>query len=677
MRTHALLLLPLLSALALPGCVDKGSSSDDSGSDDDTGASDDDDGLPAVDPDAALVILGNGAEEIPQQSTYFETTMDGIALWSFAQAELELKNVTDAPVVIDTVRLSPADGVQPEEWLVTEAYASSRLEHDLAGTTIAPGESAAFGLYFWPVAWGERDVNVVIEYDGGRAIGFVARGRGRDPGVLLGEETLVEAVWGETGETASSAGAVADTNMAAMSADASGNVFLLSNASTWSDGFSTNMAVVSLDGDGAVRWMKEWDEDYAQSNDGDENSSEGAAGAIDVGSDGFVYTAMKASTGSSNSVYRGWVTKLDPETGAVVWSKRWLPRDVSSPLAKDNASFSAVDASGTHVLVAGYTGWYDDPEGAELASSDKLLLAAYDKATGDQVWAHVIDVHPGSSDKAQALCADGQGGAYLAGVGNNDTILAHVSGVDGSSPSLDWVNVNEAVDFGSNYRHCDTDSAGNVYLALDRGGLPTWFTAVSYGLDGSMRWAKTFNEDAAGDNNNAWVARVDGDTVYFGGRIDQGFDTVQGEGFVLAADTADGAFDWGSFYYTGKGNEEIAYHRVQGLELGPDGDLLIGHSATVVQANFAHYWGHWYQTIDTFGEDPATCGDGSGLWVDYAAETSSWGSTVQWVAVTGDQETDADASLWQDAPEKVSVDEARGREGQGVESHVLFQRIRL
>jgi len=660
----------LLSVFVVAGCVE-GSGKDDSGTD--TGDTDGSDDLPPVDPDAALTIAGNGGAEIAQTSTYFETTLDGIALWSFGQAEIDLHNITDAPVVLDSITLTPHDGVQDEEWLVTEAYAPTRAEHDFAGTTIAPGESGSFGLYFWPVEWGERDVNVVISYDGGREIGFVARGRGRDPGVLKDVDTLTEQVWGETGETASSAGAVADTYMTGMTADDSGNVFILSNAVTWSDSFSTNMAVVSLDGDGAVRWMKEWDEDYAQSNDGDENSSEGAAGAIDFGSDGYVYTAMKASTGSSNSVHRGWITKLDPDSGAVVWSKRWLPRDTTSPLGKDNSSFSAVDASGTHVLVAGYTGWFDD----DLASSDKFLLAAYDKSTGDLEWSYVMDIHPGYSDKAQALCADGSGGAFIAGVGNNDTIVARISGVDGGSPSVDWVNVNESVDFGSNFRHCDVDSSGNVYLALDRGGLPSWFTAVSYDGSGGLRWANTFDEGNAGDSNNAWVTRVSGDTVYFGGRIDQGFDTVQGEGFVVAANTADGSYDWGTFYYTGKGNEEIAYHRVQGLEVGPDGSLLVGHSAAAVQANFTHYWGHWYDAIDTFGDDPATCGDGSGLWTAYDIETSSWGGTVDWVQVSGFQESDADHSLWQDAPTKVSVADARTREGQGVESHVLFQRLSL
>ncbi len=675
MRLSAPLASLLLVSLAASACVE-GSGKDDSAADTaaDTGAPNDDTGLPPVDPDAALAISGNGGVEIPQASTYFETTLDGIALWSFGQAEIDLTNITDQPVTIDAITLSPAEGVQPEEWLVTEAFAGNRIEADFAGTTIEPGAVASFGLYFWPVAWGERDVNVVIEYDGGRAIGFVARGRGRDPGVLADIETLTEKVWGETGETASSAGAVADTYMSGMSADSSGNVYLMSSAATWSDSFTPNLAVVSLDPTGEVRWMKEWQEDYNQSSEGDENSLEGAAGSIDVGSDGFVYTVMKASTSSSNSVHRGWITKLDPATGDVVWSKRWLPRDVSSPLGKDHTSYSAVDASGTHVLVAGYTGWFD---GTDLASSDKFLLAAYNKSTGDLVWSYVLDIHPGSSDKAQALCADGNGNAYIAGVGNNDTVVARISGVDGNTPTVDWVNVNESVDFGSNYRHCDVDSAGNVYLALDRGGLPTWFTGVSYDASGGLRWAKTFDESNTGDNDNAWVARVVGSTVYFGGRIDQGFDTVQGDGFLLAADTTDGAFERGAFYYTGKGTEEVAYHRVQGIEVNSAGELLVGHSATVVQANFSHYWGHWYDSIDTFGDDPATCGDGSGLWTDYNIETSSFGGRVDWVAVTGYAESDADASAWKDAPAKISVDDARGREGQGVESHALFQRLRL
>ncbi len=675
--TFSSLLICLCSPLLVLGCDDKGSSDDSASPGGDDTAIEDGSDLPDVDPDAAIGIFGNGGVEIAQTSVYFETTMDGIALWSLGQSEIDLRNISDAAVTIDSVRLSPVGDVQPEEWMVTEAFASTREELDLGGTTIAPGESASFGLWFWPVSWGERDVNVIIEYDGGRAVGFVSRGRGRDPGVLLGEETVLEKVWGETGETASSAGAVADTTMAAMTADPSGNAYLLSNASTWSDGFSTNMAVVSMDADGELRWMKEWQEDYMQESDGDENSTEGAAGAIDYGSDGYVYTALKASTSSSNSVSRGWVTKLDPATGDVLWSKRWLPRDVTSILGKDHTSFTSVDASGTYVLVAGFTGWFDNPAGDDLNSSDKFLIAAYDKSSGDVVWTYVLDIHSGYSDKAMALCSDGNGNAYMAGNGNNNTAVVRITGVDGASPALDWVNVNEAVEVGSVYRHCDTDSAGNVYLALDRGGLPTWFSGVSYGTDGGLRWAQTFDEANTGDKNNAWVTRVSGDTVYFGGRINQGFDSVQGDGFVVAASTATGAYDWSAFYYTGKGNDTIGYHRVQGIEVDSDGELLIGHSATAVQQNYEHYWGHWYKSIDTFCDDPAECGDGSGLWTALGLETTSAAGTVDWVEVTGFQETDADASLWKDAPGKVSIADALGREGQGVENHVLYQRIRL
>ena len=225
-----------------------------------------------------------------------------------------------------------------------------------------------------------------------------------------------------------------------------------------------------------------------------------------------------------------------------------------------------------------------------------------------------------------------------------------------------------------------------VYLALDRGGLPSWFTAVRYNTDGTMGWAKSFHESNSSDNDNAWVTRVDGDSVYFGGRISQGFDTVQGDGFIVKAATADGAYDWSAFYYGGKGVDDTAYHRIQGLEIDSNGDLLIGNSSTVVNMNFSHYWGHWYSSInpDDFLLDPPECGDGSGAWTDFALTTNLHtdpstidGARDNWVELTGYQESDADVSFWIDAPSKISVMDAHGRTGQGVENHVLFQRLSI
>ncbi|MEC7985765.1 MAG: hypothetical protein VX278_11425 [Myxococcota bacterium] len=667
--------------IALISCSDK---SDDSDTDSNTDTGTSDTGA-TVDSDAAIGIFGNGAVEIPQGSTYLEETMDGIALWSMGASEIDLKNISGADVTINSIVLTPAEGVLEQEWLVTEPYASAREEMVVSDTVIAPDETFSFGLWFWPMEWGYRDVDVTINYDGSRSVQFTSQGRGRDPGLLFAEETLAETVWGESGETASSSGSVADTYMAGMTADPDGNVYILANGYTWSDSFSSNMVVASLDASGDERWIKEWDEDYRQSSMGDENTSEGAAGSIDYGSDGYVYTAMSASTSSANSVTRGWVNKIDPSNGAVVWSKRFLPRDVSSPLGKDTTAFSAVDASGTYVLAAGYTGWFDDPNDANLTSSDKFLIAAYDKSDGSVVWSYVLDIHEGYSDKAQAICRDASGNAYVAGKGNDNTIVLKMSGVDSTAPSFAWVAVNETVDVGSNYRHCDVDADGNAYLALDRGGLPSWFSAVRYNSDGSLGWAKTFHEANFGDNDNAWVARVSGDSVYFGGRISQGFDTVQGDGFLLKAAT-DGSYDWSAFYYGGKGVDDTAYHRIQGLEVDSDGSLLIGHSSTVVNMNFEHYWGQWYQSINPadFQLDPPECGDGADSWTDLTLEStlttnasSIDGEYDNWVELTGYQESDADSSLWSDAPEKISVEDAHGRQGQGVENHILFHRIKV
>ena len=64
----------------------------------------------------------------------------------------------------------------------------------------------------------------------------------------------------------------------------------------------------------------------------------------------------------------------------------------------------------------------------------------------------------------------------------------------------------------------------------------------------------------------AHVVRLAGDHVIFGGMVAlKGFDTSQGDGALIKLSKTDGSLAWATMYYTGKGPDEIAEHRVKGL----------------------------------------------------------------------------------------------------------------
>ena len=157
--------------------------------------------------------------------------------------------------------------------------------------------------------------------------------------------------------------------------------------------------------------------------------------------------------------------------------------------------------------------------------------------------------------------------------------MLKVAGVDGAAPALEWVN-ELAMGTGGNVNSIDLDAAGNPYVSLDFRGATTRFAAARFSPAGALTWAKQWDPNNAGDNNNTYVVRVAGDQVLVGGRIAfQPFDTQFGEGFVMNL-TTDGAWKWGSFYYTGKGTEEICEHRVKGFALAGD-ELLVDRKSVV------------------------------------------------------------------------------------------------
>ena len=242
----------------------------------------------------------------------------------------------------------------------------------------------------------------------------------------------------------------------------------------------------------------------------------------------------------------------------------------------------------------------------------------------------------------------------------------------------------------ANINAIDLDAAGNAYLSLDRRGLPTYLSAARVNADGNLVWAKTFDESNSGPVNNTYITRVDDASgmVYVGGRVAQETaDTQFGEAFLMRLALADGAYDWGTMYYTGKGAEEIAEHRVKGIVLD-DGDLQLLVQSYTVSFNLDHYWGYWYNLMDepfadlTLGEEP---GDGSELLVDYAPNITDITNSVDFhdtdFAYNGSNQATVfpidTSSIWNAPPNAVTFEELTEREGSNPDGDNVIMRLDL
>jgi len=564
-----------------------------------------------TDPVAQTIsVYGFNSQYVGPGDDYFDLTADGIPPFSYSRHELQIVNDGAADVTIDSLVVTPEGETLEGEWSILSSASASTEPLDLAGTVIPAGGSQSFDIYFVPVESGLRTSELAISYDGGTTYAFTVTGRGRDALSLFDHgANVVEKVHGsEDGDTLSGA----------CDGDGAGNLFISGNVNGWGDSFSENIVVSRIDADGSLAWSREWNESYEQlqPDPGQNAESGGGANSLDVDG-GYVYAVGQRSQSSFNSVFQTLVMKVDASNGDLDWAVGWSPDDVPEPaMAWQSSRGYAVDASlSDRVIVAGTS--FDNAE---------VLLLALSKADGSILWSKQLDVVSGSNDRAHALAVDVSGNAWIGGITDGRGLLARVTGVDGADPQLDFAQEwNMGV--GSNINGIDVDGAGDAYLSLDRRGLPSHLSAARVGTDGSIVWSKVFDAANAGDNNNTYAVTVDDSSgyVYVGGRVAQATaDTQFGEGFLMRLAQADGAYDWGAMYYSGKGAEEIMEHRVKGIVVH-DGDLQMLVQGYTVSQNTAHYGGYWYNLMDdpladlTKGEMP---GDGSALLEDYTVSVT-------------------------------------------------------
>ena len=540
-----------------------------------------------------IVVTGMGSAAVPNGGRYEQLTLDGIPPYSDGVAELTITNRSGAPLTVHGLTLTPVGETEAIEWTVNEPGRTMRHPITVSEQTLAPDGGLVFGLDFYPLASGPRDVRVDIAYGDGETFSFTVAGRGRDNATFSPRVANVfEHLFGRSNIDNSNS-----FEVGGIGADASGNVFFNGNVSGWSDAFGLNITMVRVSADGELAWVRELQEPFPQESRDIGNNREigGGPDSLDVDSDGDAYIAADRALASSGTG-QCLVMQVDGDTGDLVWA-RGLNLDTGSedaPIAARVLRCQTVDASiPDRVLVAG-----------QVADSAGAFLFALSKTDGSLLWARTFSL--GGVHRVGALVVDAANGrAYLGGIANAAPFTARFDDIATASPTLAW---SRGYALGAANVHGLALDGDGLLAAIDVRGATTFFTGARISTaDGSVVWSRTWDLDGGAKNRALAVVVHEGQAI-FSGRIGfQPFDPG-GDGFLLALDPATGAYEWGSFYYGGKGAEEIMNSNVTGMVSTPAGLWLLQYQ-TPGANNMAHFWGRWYEAIDDTLDFPG--GDGS------------------------------------------------------------------
>ena len=524
--------------------------------------------------------------DVPAGGSYFQpmnSEGNKIPLYSFDKTRYTFENTSDADVTVNSITFAVEGDNAPVEWSLVDAAIGATAAPELP-VTVPAKSTWDFMITFYPIRGELRQATVTITYNGDQTYVFTAKGKGRP--VETEFSPNIHNVWERCFGSDTT-----DEMTTGLASDEAGNLYFSGNVAQVVHVFNHDVFVGKVNADGSLAWVKAWggkNQDY-QRDPGQNAETGGSAGAIAYAG-GHVYLALSSSPTTSNSSFVSVIVKLNAETGDVVWQKAFSPLE-GVKIARESSEVYALDVADGRVYATG------------VAEGDaKLLFLALDDASGDVVFQKAIDVKDGSNDRAYAVKVDGHGGAYIGGLTNGRGLLVHLDGVTEGKPVLGWVK-KISMGVGSNVNHVDVDADGNAYLSCDRRGAQTYLSAMRVNKDGEVAWATTLNAKGRGDRNNTHVVRVVGDAVYVGGKAAIAwYDTQQGDGFLAKLNKDTGAQEWAAFYYGGKGAEEIAEHRIKGIEVTSDGHLLIAGQVYTGPNNHEHFWGRWYLCKEAPGE---------------------------------------------------------------------------
>jgi hypothetical protein len=628
---------------------------------------------------ASLAFTGEGAKAIPLDSAYKPLNIDGIPPFSTASLRILVGNVGMSEVTVDTIQITPEGGTLTDEWRVSEPGSTGGNPFSLDGVKIAPGEQAEFGLFFWAFASGPRAARVDVKLTDGTAAGFIIDGRGRDNLAFSPKITQTyERVWSGTDKAQIATGGVVS--------DGAGGIVYNANVRELLDIFSRDLALSHVNADGTQAWAKVWNEQYLQESPAPDQNNEtgGGADAIAHGGDGHVYVAGSRSVTNANSIpgsFQALVYKANVSTGALAWARGLRNSTFASPNDGDNVTWRgamgfAVDATlPDRVIAVGYTG-----------SPSVILLFALSKTDGSLIYSRRININAdGAADRAFTVRVDANGDGYIGGDQAGRALLVRLTDLDTPSPALAWAR--EVVpSIGTQINSIVIADNGDAITSVFIGGAERDFVVARVSTAGAKVWAKSWDSKNFGPNNTARVVRTRGGTTFVGGNIAlETADPSRGDGFVMALDSATGAYKFGSLYYSGKTITTITQHLVKGFAFTGD-DVFSLIDGTPGSGNTDHYWGFWYQAPDDKLELPA--GDGAARLVDYDAVAPA---PVASADLTYLQKDNGDTggvhegtahvidttAIWVDAPAGlVTFTDARGY-AQAPKNHVLVTKTKI
>ncbi len=176
--------------------------------------------------------------------------------------------------------------------------------------------------------------------------------------------------------------------------------------------------------------------------------------------------------------------------------------------------------------------------------------------------------------------------------------------------------------------------------------------------------------------NTPTVVRLDGADVWVGGRIAiTPFDTQYADGFLLNLDQTTGAYNFGSFYDTGKGAEEMTEHRVKGIVFDSTHTPRVAAQGYTSTMDFEGYAAFWYQAPDA-GSLVLPAGTGADRLVDYVpAVSDSTASMVAADVANGTVQNLTTTTVWVDVESTVERVHAWDAAGPGSHGHTAVMKL--
>lgn len=497
----------------------------------------------------------------------------------FQKKKMAIQNISNMNVVVHQIRIIEKEGVQDEEWQLFDITHEGEHLLELQDVNIAPGNKFEFYLGCQPVFGGARNADLEIDYSDENGVHeYVVSTTCSCSGSNLPADDFTLITHKLLGSV------ITDELVTGMVVDEQGSSYFLLHTKNIPgyDGSFYDLVIVKVSPNGDLLWNKiysridawEWCPDS-----GGDNKNGGVPGAIVLDKDGFLYfvgNMSETSSGHSGSIH---IIKLDAIDGNIIWDVLWRPRwpNVSS------ASGYALTTKGDRVFITGGT--------SHEASSGMttVLFLAIDKLDGHQIFAKAINISAGSSTNGYAIAVNPENGQLFIGGGSSSGFLMKWDHADTDNPILSWA---ESIEKPINFISIDEN---DVYLSFTSDTIANEFNMARVnGADGSVIWAKkTIN---GGDiNDHCSMLKVYGEWVYAVGSNVLSMDEM-GRGVVIRLDKTNGTSNWGGYYYTGNGPNQMTNYQIKSISMVEDVLYLAGQVQTgqFGDENY-RYDGYWYK----------------------------------------------------------------------------------